>query len=63
MGLPTQRRLNGDLDSGLDDGRSRQLNPNWGGDTSADLDSLERTWHALHGSSPVQGRHGSAQGY
>jgi hypothetical protein len=35
MGLPTQRRLNGDLDSGLDDGRSRQLNPNWGGDTSA----------------------------
>lgn len=63
MGLPTQRRLNGDLDSGLDDGRSRQLNPNWGGDTSADLDSLDRTWTALHGSAPVQGRRGSIQGY
>ncbi|MFC8428457.1 hypothetical protein [Streptomyces sp. NPDC057253] len=63
MGLPNQRSLNGDLDNGLDDGRSRQINPNWGGDTSNDLDSMDRTWNALHGCSSVQGRQGSVRGY
>ncbi|MEU7278623.1 hypothetical protein AB0A69_07515 [Streptomyces sp. NPDC045431] len=59
MGLPTQRSLNGDLDNGLDDGRSRQSKPNWGGHTPADYDALDHNWRALHGCEPVQGRHGS----
>jgi hypothetical protein len=62
MGLPTQRSLNLGLDSGLDDGRSRHPHPNWGGVVLDDRD-MDRTWNALHGCSPVQGRQNSVQGY
>ncbi|WP_063728924.1 hypothetical protein [Streptomyces sp. RTd22] len=62
MGLPTQRSLNTDLDSGLGDGRTRRPHPNWGGVTLDDRD-MDRTWNALHGYSPVPGRRGTAQLY
>jgi hypothetical protein len=63
MGLPAQRPLNGDLDNGLDDGRSRQTNPNWGGDTSGEYELLDNTWRALHGRTSVQGRRGTLDYY
>jgi hypothetical protein len=60
MGLPTQRSLNGDLDSGLGDGRIRHPNPSWGGARISEQD-LDRAWSALHGHAPVQGRQGSVR--
>ncbi|MEW1675617.1 hypothetical protein ACJ6WD_11210 [Streptomyces sp. VTCC 41912] len=62
MGLPTQRSLNRDLHSGLDDGRSRHPNPNWGGAALNDRD-VNLTWTALQGCSPVQGLRNTAPGY
>ncbi|MGD6750278.1 hypothetical protein [Streptomyces sp. BH105] len=61
MGLPTQRPLNRDLDSGLGDGRVRNEHPNWGG-IPHDDNGMDRTWNALHGRAPLQGRYGSVYG-